>query len=257
MALFDCNFFSEVLSLQCSMYVYVPQTPTRGGPGFTLPPDGWPTLYLLHGMGDDHSIWLRRTSIERYVVDRKLAVVMPAVHRSYYTNMVHGYDYFTFIADEVPAIARQYFRLSSRRQDNFVAGLSMGGYGAFKLAFTYPERFAAAASMSGALDPAALATLPERVKEFGNIFGPAQAMAGSDNDLFHLSAKVVQSGGAPPQLWICCGTEDFLIEHNRRFRDHLRKLDVPFVYEEGPGNHEWSYWDANIQRVLDWLPLKK
>lgn len=255
MALFHCNFFSEVLSLQCSMYVYVPQTPTRGGPGFTLPPNGWKTLYLLHGMGDDHSIWLRRTSIERYVVDRKLAVVMPAVHRSYYTNMAHGYDYFTFIAEEVPAIARQYFRLSSRREDNFVAGLSMGGFGSFKIALTHPDRFAAAASMSGALDPAALATLPERVKEFTNIFGPADHIPGSENDLFSLSTRLVQSGAPRPRLWMSCGTEDFLIEHNRRFRDHLRKLKVDFVYEEGPGNHEWAYWDTQIQRILKWLPL--
>ncbi len=144
MALIQCDFFSETLQLSTSMNVILPQ-PARAR---------YPVLYLLHGLSDDHTTWLRRTSIERYVDPLGLAVVMPAVHRSFYSDMAHGNRYWTFVSRELPALARGFFPISSSRADTFVAGLSMGGYGAFKLALSFPQRFAAAASLSGALDQA-------------------------------------------------------------------------------------------------------
>ena len=106
-------------------------------------------LYLLHGLSDDHTAWLRYTSIERYATARGLAVVMPAVHRSFYADEAHGHAYWHFVSEELPAIVAAFFRLSERREDTFVAGLSMGGYGALKLGLHHPERFAAVASLSG------------------------------------------------------------------------------------------------------------
>ena len=144
MALIQCDFYSEVLQLSTSMNVILPQ-PARSR---------YPVLYLLHGLSDDHTIWLRRTSIERFVDPLGLAVVMPAVHRSFYTDMAAGNRYWTFVGRELPALVRAFFPVSRRREDTFVAGLSMGGYGAFKLALSFPQRFAAAASLSGALDQA-------------------------------------------------------------------------------------------------------
>ncbi len=128
MALIQCQFYSEVLGLSTSMNVILPQA-TRSQIGMegkqgTGP---HPTLYLLHGLSDDDSTWLRRTSIERYVASMGLAVVMPQVHRSFYTNMEQGAAYWTFISEELPALARSFFPLSDKREDNFVAGLSMGG----------------------------------------------------------------------------------------------------------------------------------
>src|SRR5512134_2529005 len=150
MILNEVRFFSETLGLMSTMHVLLPQrtmadTQRKRTPKFR-------TLYLLHGHSDDHTAWQRWTSIERYAEEVNLAVVMPAVHLSFYNDMAHGGKYWQFISEEVPTLVRESFSLSSRREDNFVAGLSMGGYGAFKLALTYPERFAAAASLSGALD---------------------------------------------------------------------------------------------------------
>lgn len=127
MALIQCQFYSEVLGLSTSMNVILPQA-TRSQIGLegkqgTGP---HPTLYLLHGLSDDDSTWLRRTSIERYVASLGLAVVMPQVHRSFYTNMEQGAAYWSFISEELPALARSFFPLSDKREDNFVAGLSMG-----------------------------------------------------------------------------------------------------------------------------------
>jgi len=258
-ALIHCDFFSEVLGLSTSMCVVLPQAAGTGQIGLASAPPAarHPTLYLLHGLSDDHTIWQRRTSIERYVAPLGLAVVMPAVHRSFYADTAYGHRYWTFVSEELPALARGFFPLSDRRDDTFVAGLSMGGYGAFKLALRCPDRFAAAASLSGALDMAAHIADPENEMrpELAHVFGDLAAFAGSENDLVHLARQVARSKGLRPALYQCCGTEDFLYQDNLRFRDHARRLGLDLTYEEGPGEHEWGYWDRMIQRVLAWLPL--
>ncbi|AET57642.1 alpha/beta hydrolase [Paenibacillus terrae] len=260
MALIQCQFYSEVLGLSTSMHVILPQE-TRSQIGLegkqgTGP---HPTLYLLHGLSDDDSIWLRRTSIERYVASLGIAVVMPQIHRSFYTNMEQGGAYGTFISEELPALARSFFPLSAKREDNFVAGLSMGGYGAFKLALQHPERFAAAASLSGVMDIHAARIDPTHKAmssaEWSHIFGPDE-IRGTDHDLLELLQRHTTLGTSLPLLYQCCGTEDFLYEGNQTFRKACDTAGIPLTYEEGPGTHEWGYWDAKIQDVLAWLPLK-
>src|SRR5215210_7925966 len=128
MALLRCDFFSDVLELSTSMTVILPQSTTgqigmAGRSGSGAPP----VLYLLHGLSDDDTIWLRRTSIERYVAPLGLAVVMPQVHRSFYTDMASGWRYWTFLSEELPDLVGSWFQVSQRREDTFVAGLSMGG----------------------------------------------------------------------------------------------------------------------------------
>lgn len=259
MILNEVNFFSEVLSVHSTMVVLMPQRlladiKTERKPKYK-------TLYLLHGYTDDHTAWMRWSSIEKYVEGLNLAVVMPAVNTSFYTDMAFGRNYFQFISDEVPAIAREMFSLSSAREDNFVTGISMGGYGAYKLALTLPERYAAAASLSGALD------VTETIKGHGlhdpkvwkpemqSVFGDLSKLAGSKHDLFALAKKAARSS-LKPRLYQCCGTEDFLYADNVRFRDAISKLPFDHTYEEGPGEHVWEYWDRMIQNVLKWM-LKK
>ena len=159
MALIRCDFFSEVLEVGTSMTVLLPQAGEEQigvstGPTArpTAAEDGFPVLYLLHGLSDDGTAWLRYTSIERYAAALGLAVVMPQVQRTFYADEAHGERYLTFLSEELPGIVASFFRVSGRREDTFVAGLSMGGYGALKWALHQPERFAAAASLSGALD---------------------------------------------------------------------------------------------------------
>ena len=257
MALICCQFFSQVLEVMSAMNVILPDPkPSRAGEVAILRRERYPTLYLLHGLSDDHTIWQRRTSIERYVEGLNLAVVMPAVHRSFYTDMVTGQRYWTFISEELPAVARHFFPLSEVRNENFVAGLSMGGYGAFKLALTYPERYAAAASLSGTLDVVRLVQA-ERLagrSELKHIFGDADTLAGGPNELFYLAEQIVQQRRPRPSLLQWCGTEDFLYADNVHFHDHADSLGLHITYEESPGGHDWSCWDAQIQRVLSWLP---
>jgi len=256
MAFLQCDFFSEVLGLSCSMNVILPQQ-TNNQIGMESRADGkkHPTLYLLHGLSDDHTTWMRRTSIERYAAPLGLAVVMPAVHRSFYTDMARGYRYWTFISEELPAICRSFFSLSDKREDNFVAGLSMGGYGALKLALACPDKFAAGASLSGAVGTGVLNDTKD-TPEFENIFGDLDQIKGSGNDLFHLAEQVSKSDGPKPILFQCVGTEDFLYQDNIEFKKYVEGLGLDLTYEEGPGTHEWGYWNKMIRKVLAWLPLK-
>ena len=212
-----------------------------------------PTLYLLHGLSDDDTIWTRHTSIERYATELGLAVIMPQVHRSFYTDEIHGNRYWTFLSEELPAIVNRFFRLSPRREDTFVAGLSMGGYGALKWALRQPERFAAAASLSGSLDMARIHPMdtPEKPLMM-QIFGDTP-VAGTDNDLLWLVRQAVENKVDLPRLYVCCGTDDWLHQDGVTFRDTCQAHGVEVTADFGPGAHDWAYWDARIQDVLAWL----
>lgn len=256
MAFITCEFYSEVLGVGASMNVILPQTSgsqigIKGVSNSKL----HPTLYLLHGWSDNHTMWTRMTSIERYAARLGIAVVMPAVNRSFYTDMNHGYKYWTFISEELPKLARSFFPLSTEKKDNFVAGLSMGGYGAMKLGLSFPERYAAVGSFSGALDINRLVLTGELGEDVDLIFAPPNGPKGTDDDLFALLERYAVTKVEKPMLYMCCGTEDFLYEDNQTFRKLCEKLKVPVVYEEEKGDHEWGYWDMKIQSFLAKLPL--
>lgn len=150
---------------------------------------------------------------------------------------------------------KQFFPVSHQRQDTFIAGLSMGGYGCMKMALTYPERYAAAASLSGALDPAGDPDLLTELKDDMELcYGGAERLAGTDNDLFTLADQLVSSGNERPALYAWCGTEDALYPENLSFRDHCERIGLELTYEENVGDHGWKHWDDKIQRVIEWLP---
>src|SRR4051794_9876274 len=195
MAFLDVHCFSDALGSSVSFYVLLPQQTTRqiglaGGEKRAQ----YQTLYLLHGLSDDHTIWTRRTSIERYAAAKNLAVVMPAVGRSFYQDLPSGQKFWTFVSEELPALCQGYFPLSAAREDNFAAGLSMGGYGALRLGVARPEKFVAAASLSGALD------LKRRLRDAGKtgsriqraewagIFGPGLQVP-AEADLWALAQE--------------------------------------------------------------------
>ena len=257
MAHLRIDFFSDALALSTSMTVLLPQRTTTqiGMAGATTdgPP---PVLYLLHGLSDDDTIWLRRTSIERYVAPLGLAVVMPQVHRSFYADEHYGGRYWTFLSEELPELVGSWFRVSQQREDTFVAGLSMGGYGALKWGLRQPERFAAAASLSGALHVGGVHRGPVRAEDpriIDRIYGD-RSPAGSDDDLLALVSRA--DPAAVPALFVCCGEQDELIDGNRGFVEACATASLPVTASFGPGEHDWAYWDATIQDVLAWLPLR-
>jgi len=256
MALMHCQIDSKILDLEMSVNVILPDNVE------TLSKE-LPPLYLLHGLSGNYSSWTRKTSIERYASDYQLAVVMPEVHRSFYTDMAVGYPYWTFLSEELPQMMEYYFPLSKKREDRFVAGLSMGGYGAMKWALACPGQFSYAASLSGAVDlfyqyqtaegsPEMEAIRPE----MENIFGDLNHFEGSPNDIFTLM-KQAKEKKTLPELFVLCGTEDFLYPSHLHFLEELKNQEITARIFEEPGAHTWDFWDRNIQKVLAWLPIEK
>ena len=137
----------------------------------------------------------------------------------------------------------------------------MGGYGALRLALAHPDRFAAAASLSGAVDVAAIcertdeeeALLPE--VERHSMFGETPAVRGGERDLFQLARRVAAADGPSPRLYLYCGTADFLYPMNTAFRDTAMAAGLDVTYAEDGDSHNWGAWDREILKVLAWLPL--
>lgn len=260
MAFLTCRFFSRALNSNASIHVIVPtpQSNEAEENGAVYASSGtFPVVYLLHGLHGDCSSWMRLSRIEHYVQTRRCAAVMASGGNAFYQDMYRGPAYATFFTRELPALVCGLFPVSSRREDTFIAGLSMGGYGAWHLALAAPDVFSAAASMSGALDIAALCTpdgkrAADSVIHWDAVFQNPDALAGSDSDLFAQYARCARQGLAP-RLFQTCGTEDFLYEMNLSARDRMLALGADLTYTEDPGEHTWDYWDLHIQEALDWM----
>lgn len=241
MSLTTVNFGSWALGKNVSFRAVIPDGVT----------DDIPTMYLLHGLSDDSSCWSRYSRIEQYAEAHGMAVIMPEGDRSFYEDMAYGQAFYTHVSKEVVERSRRMFKLSDKREKTFITGLSMGGYGAFKIAMRNPDMFAGACSMSGVLD---IATRVEEGIWDGDmrlIFGDDRmtSVRGSDADLFALAEKMKDHPNAPKLLQMC-GVDDFLWEDNLRFRDHATSLGLDYTFEEHPGSHTWDFWNTHVQTAL-------
>lgn len=245
MALIQCDFYSNVIGMDMSLNVIIPNTRYAG----EKKPEK--VLYLLHGRGDDHTKWQRLTRVEAFAEQYQICVVMPAAHRSFYTDMASGERFYTYISQEVPQVARALFGFSEKKEDNFIAGLSMGGYGALKIAMRNPERFAATASMSGVTDIFRFMRENTDSVELKSIFGDITQVRPED-DLFALAKKTVEQKSAL-QFYLACGTEDYLYQDNIKFRDFCAEIGLNHIYEEGPGEHNWTFWNEYIEKIMKWI----
>jgi S-formylglutathione hydrolase FrmB len=242
MALVEAHWSSPTLRKKVGTTLLLPDV---GKPPF-------PVFYLLHGLSDDHTIWTRYTRLEQYVRQLPLVVVMPDGFRGFYTDNANGPAYARYIADDLTGFVERHFPVKTTRSARCIGGLSMGGYGALRIALAHPDRYVSANSHSGAVgygdtfDPKTGSVLPEW--EFRNIFG--HSPGSTDHDLRHLVRRAKRAKRLP-QLLIDCGTEDFLLPHNRKFHDDLTRLKVPHTYREFPGDHNWDYWDQHVRDALD------
>ena len=248
MAFMQCRWHSAELGKAVEVNVTIP---------LSAPKRRRKVLYLLHGLSDDASLWLRRTSIERYAEARGFAVIMPDGGRGFYTDAVAGPRYWSFVAEELPALVAEVFDLPAGRERTFVAGLSMGGYGALKLVLRRPDRFAAAGALSPVVDLKARFRAADTAHwrpELRRIFGGASQLAARGNDLFTLAKQAVASGAPLPRIVSFCGEDDFMIADNRKFNAFMAKLPYPEYHARlRPGAHNWEFWDRHIQDVLDFF----
>lgn len=241
MAICELHYFSPSLQKQTACNVIIPEVPGFSGP--------YAVFYLLHGLSDDYTMWQRRTSIGRYAQMLPLMIVMPDGGRGFYCDAAEGFAYESAIVQDTIGFIDRTFNTQAERGGRAIGGLSMGGYGAIKLALQHPDSFVSTNGHSGAYGFAHGAWRDQQA-EFTRIIGP-NSLGGKD-DVFALAASFAgrRDGVKAPALRIDCGTDDFLLDQNRDFHAHLQKVGIAHEYAEFPGTHDWSYWDKHVQSAL-------
>jgi putative tributyrin esterase len=240
MAFATIQYQSRSLQKASSFNIVFPDDPAISQP--------WSVFYLLHGLSDDHTIWQRRTSIERYVAGLPLVVVMPDGGRGWYTNAVEGFAYENDLVKDVVGLVDKTFPVKAERGGRAIGGLSMGGYGAVKLGLKHPGLFGSVNSHSGAVAilQGDLSKDKDLSPELGRIFG--KTPKGGPEDPFGIVERI--DHGLIPPMRLDCGTEDFLLDQNRAFHRLLESAHIPHEYEEFPGDHNWAYWDRHVQEAI-------
>jgi putative tributyrin esterase len=263
MALMQVEFYSEKLGMSAQADVILPQSEQGIGIAKSERKDQYPVLWLLHGASDDHTTWIRRTSIERYVADMGMAVITPNCYLSSYTNLCYGENYLDYITDELPEIMSSYFPISRKQSDNYIMGQSMGGYGALKAGLSRPGKY----SLIGCFSSGNLVRcdLGDSDKWLGEkaflpmTFGvnSMSELVGTEHDIYYLAEQYEKSGEMLPAIYQVCGTSDFLLECSRNARDFFMASNYDYTYKEASGSHEWSFWDLWVQDFLNWINEKR
>lgn len=244
MSLLRCTLYSHILGREVSANIIMPHASKQFEMNENI--GRVPVLYLLHGLTENHSTWCRKSSIERYVSGKRLAVVMPDGGRGFYNDTKSGTRWFGFLTEELPRAVCGMLNVSDKREDTFIAGLSMGGYGAFKAALTRPDIYSCAASLSGCVDINTVVEMGADMPETAAVFGSG---ADSECDLYALAEKCRDM----PSLYQSCGTRDFLYGDNISFREFIKDMANDYTFDEDDCGHTWDFWDPQIKKVIAWL----
>ncbi len=236
MAIINIKFESKALGKETSVNVIIPEKKYDGA---------YKCLYLLHGLGDDECSWLQRSGIEKYAEEYGIAVVLPCAEQSFYSNMKKGHNYYDYIAVELPAFIEKTFNISDKRENKFVAGLSMGGYGALKVGLRESGKFAAIGSLSPCGDIAKLEGFDGYLTK---VFGD-EPVVPEEDDILCL-VKKHENDALKPRIYLAIGLQDFLYENDKPLRALLENSTYDYTYAEGAGYHNWDFWDTYIQKVL-------
>ncbi len=262
MALLHSHFFSNTLGRQVSCEVILPEKSSRLI-GMDSAENRQQVLWLLHGASDDETIWQRRTSIERYAAGRGLAVVMPSVEISSYSNLAHGGRFYDYIAKELPEVMRGFFGFSDKREDNFICGLSMGGGGALKIGLANPDKYSVIGCLSAGIFNRevydGVMKIDPKENRRGYIQFDGRNIKGTEEDLCGNAEKIIRESLPIPRIYHSTGSEDFLLGAAHFTRDFFGKFEgnpFDYVYEEDPGAHTWGYWDEHIQHFLEYVYKK-
>lgn len=248
MALLRIEHAPDTTRVNTPLYVILPDPGAMKGVGVAQRK----VLYLLHGLGDDASAWQRYTSIETLAAAYGLVVVMPSGGRSFYSDQPNGQNYFSYLTGELPRYLADVFGLAPRREDTFIAGNSMGGYGAVKAALLHPELYAAAASFSGVLSLEILKTHPNdpRQREFSLLFGDLEQLSGSAHDPATWLRRAAQTPASVPHLFIAVGRQEDLYPLSGYFHSACQALGLSSEYHEEDGHHDWFLWERQIRLFL-------
>jgi S-formylglutathione hydrolase FrmB len=259
MILSHCNFYSKTLCNHTDIQVLLPTLPDNDHIQKSLK-DIYaerriPALYLLHGALDDYTMWLRQTNVERYAEEAGIAVIMPSGHNGYYTNARYGLRYFDYITIELPYFIQYTFPVARAAEYRFIAGASMGGYGACKCALSLPDQYRAFGNFSGAVDPERLEPLMKEIGfdffRYDLIFGGSDKVKGSADDLMVLAERN-ETASKKPFAFISCGKEDRInTQMNLDLYEKLTLAGFETELMRGAGGHDWAYWDKCLKRFIE------
>lgn len=265
MALIEVNFMSQSLLRPVTLMAIVPADKVVLGKEATTPKQ-YKTLYLLHGGFGHHLDYISGTRIQRWADEHDLAVIMPNGENQFYVDKPsRGECFGSFVAKELVEFTRKLFPLSHRKEDTFIAGLSMGGYGALINGLKYHETF----SHIGAFSPAILneaiikGSTSELVGDlwqpdfYENAFGGIESIQGSDKDYYYLVEELLKEQTKIPKIYMAIGEDDFLVTPVRAYHEFLEQKDVDVTYIEDKGGHDWDFWDKYLKLFLEWLPLEE
>lgn len=268
MALLTVNFKSEALGMPVVMDALIPQ-----GHG------GYRSLYLLHGAGGGHSTWLLKTKLAEYADNTDIAVFMPSGNNKFYVNNLNGKDYFTFITEEIVDKCEKWFNISEQSCDRYIAGMSMGGYGAMYAALNKPDYYNTAFSYSGLLNILERCDKPQGLDIF-TVFGTRQQLVENKYNLYDIIVdkckkncgndsgkekkcpnnainrnvdKSVDNVDNFCRLVIECGTSDTRINMSREFYKAVSDAGISSFYHEEEGGHDFKYWDRCIERTVKYI----
>lgn len=265
MAIMTTNFYSYCLNRTVPVEVVLPTDKVSYPDGKPMAKGPFKTMYLLHGLHGNYIDWITQTRVIRWATQHDLALVMPSGDNKFYVDSaLTGDRYGTFIHRELVDFTRATFNLSHEREDTFIAGLSMGGYGALVNGLAHPETYGAVIGLSSALQTDAIVSSSDVPDEHGFTrdvwrgilgFDPAD-FADSACDPDRLARKLAAHDGPKPRIYLGCGTEDHLLGGNVAFRDLLRELGLDVTWFEAEGHaHHWEFWNLAIERVIEWLDL--
>lgn len=271
MSVVQVNLKSQYLAAMSPITIILPD------PSLSMPPkdfyesgEKFKVLWLLHGTFGDSSDWLHFTRIELYAREHNLAVVMPSAMCSDYVNWSGfglGYNMYDHLFEELMPMIYNWYPISDKREDNYIAGLSMGGFGTMVYALNHPEKFAVAASLSGPIldphnpvnvrpangsAPHMKAFRPNRKENQINNAGGQEGYLKSPANTWDKLIENMNNGVDMPELYFCSGTADWMYPAYVHFKEYALENKVPAIFEEEPGyNHEWRFWDMYIEKVIN------
>lgn len=262
MAIFQTDFYSLSLTKQINVKVIIPNDVfpemIEGNENYNR---GMKTLYLLHGYSGSSNAIILGSNIEELAIKYNIAVVMPTGDNSFYLDAKgKGRAYCQYVGKELVEYMNKTFGFSDEKEDTFIGGISMGGFGAIHTALAFPNTFGKVVGLSSALIIHNIKNKDENYADqiadyyyYESVFGDLSKLVDSKNNPEFLVHKLKETGEEIPQIYMTCGTEDFLIEENRLFYDFLIEEGVAVEYIESPGVHDWAFWNEYLEPSIKWL----
>lgn len=262
MALFHINFYAKTLSKITPINVFLPNDlqpqMIEGNKHYERKTK---TLYLLHGFSGNTVDWVAGGMAKEMSVKYNLAIVMPSGDNSFYLDRKGtGGLYSQFIGEELVSYVARTFGLSTDKEDVYIGGLSMGGFGAIYNALKYPQTFGKAFGLSPAMIIHMIRGMKPGTKDaiadydyYTNIFGDLNSIHKSKNNPEMLIKQLKLKQHDIPSLYMACGTEDFLLDAVRAFDVFLKDEQIDVTYQESDGTHDWKFWNTYLEPAIEWM----